>query len=317
MTRIIYLPILTLAILFVFSPAMANDKKELRKQRQVAQKERQAQKRERSDNLKESLRDFREFTREQIEDYQLQAEELTTEFELRSVELKAEHDIKVAGAEAEYQKKLSGLFATPGMEFDSQTLKRLKTESKAYADELFTLKKQSAEKLHKERIANKKSKNILLAEGDLKAMDKAAELGLTKDYPPILAVKIGDGLTKKEQRWNTKEKKEVLKIKEKNRKAVSKFRNGERIRNWEIQNSNIDFKLTWDEKAEIHKLDSTQLFYNVLLMQSGKVNFDQQSFMSEMADINSKKKLINIKYKKIRDKNRITRKNEKKDILNH
>jgi hypothetical protein len=37
--------------------------------------------------------------------------------------------------------------------------------------------------------------------------------------------------------------------------------------------------------------------------------------MAEMAEINERKKLIGIEYKKIRNKNRITRREERKAIL--
>ena len=60
MTRIIYLPVLIFALLFLFNPAMAADSKEIRKERQAAQKERQIQKKERSDEVKENTRDFKD-----------------------------------------------------------------------------------------------------------------------------------------------------------------------------------------------------------------------------------------------------------------
>jgi hypothetical protein len=44
-------------------------------------------------------------------------------------------------------------------------------------------------------------------------------------------------------------------------------------------------------------------------------NFDQQEFMVKMAGVNEKKKLINIEYRKIRDRNRIKDREKKKDIL--
>ena len=318
MTRFFYLPLLILALFFAFNPATADDGKELREQRQAVQKERQAQKKERSKEINEAKRAFREYTRELKMEYQEQVKELGTEFELSRVELKADHDARVAGAEAEYQKKLSGLFMNPGVEFDEQTIGQLQAEGKSFSDELFALKKQSAEESHRERIANTERKNKLLMERDRMALDEASALGLTKDYAPILATTIGDGLTKNEERWNEKEKKEVVKLKERNQKTVSEFRNGEKLRNWEIQKLNEDFTLTWDEKTELHALDSQQLFYNTMLMQGAQgEQIDQQAFMSRIADVNKKKRLINIKYKKTRDQNRIKRKKEKKDILSN
>ena len=316
MTKILYLPLLTLALLFAFHPAVADDSKELRKQRQAAQKERQLQRKERSTEIKEAKKAFREYSRGLKKEYKEQVKELDTEFELRSVELKADQDAKVADAEANYQKKLSTLFMTPGAKFDEQTITQLEAEGKAYADELFTLRRQSAEQLHKERIAKEEQKNELLNERDRMALEEASALGLTKEYEPILATPIGDGLTKQEERWNEKEQKEVIKLQANNQKTLREFRNGEKLRNWEVQNLNEDFKLTWDEKAELQALDSQQTFYNSIVMQAAQGGeVDQQAFMSKMVEINKEKKLINIKYKKIRDQNRIKRREQKKEIV--
>ena len=316
MTRILYLPLLALALALLADSATAAESKELRKQRQDAQKERQAQKNERNSEINEATRAFREYTRDLKVDYQEQVKELDTDFELRRVELKADHDVRIAGAEAEYQKKLSSLFMNPGGEFDEQAIERMQAEGKAFADEQFALRRQSAEELHRERIASEERKNELLTEADQMALDEASSLELTRKYPPILATPIGDGLTKQEQRWNKQEKKEVVKLEKRNRKTVSAFRNGGKLRKWEIEKLNEDFKLTWDEKAELYALDSQQLFYNAMFMQAaqgGKI--DQQDFMAKLAEINEQKKLINIEYRKIRDQNRIKRRKEKKALL--
>lgn len=316
MRRILYPPLLALALLSLLNPATADESKELRKQRQAAQKERKTQKSERSKEISEGTKDFREYVRDLKMDYQEQVKELDTEFELQRVELKADHDARVAGAEAEYQKKLSSLFMRPGAEFDDQAIKQMQAEGKAFADELFALKKQSAEELHREQIAKEERENALLSERDRMALDEASTLGLTGKYSPILATPIGDGLTKEEERWNERERKEVVKLEDRNKKTVSKFRNGEKLRKWEIGNLNEDFKLTWDEKAELHALDSQQIFYNAMFMQAAQGGqVDQQKLMADMAEINEKKKLITIEYRKVRDKNRITRREEKKAIL--
>ncbi len=316
MSRILYLPLLALALALLADSAIATESKELRTQRQVAQKERQVQKNERNSETNEATRAFREYTRELKVDYQEQVKELDTDFELRRVDLKADHDVRIAGAEAEYQKKLSSLFMRPGGEFDEQAMERMQAEGKAFADEQFALRRQSAEEFHRERIASEERKNALLTEADQMALDEASSLGLTRKYPPILATPIGDGLTEQEQRWNTREKKEVVKLEKRNRKTVGAFRNGGKLRKWEIEKLNEDFKLTWDEKAELHALDSQQLFYNAMFMQAaqgGKI--DQQDFMAKLAEINEQKKLISIEYRKIRDQNRIKRRKEKKAIL--
>lgn len=316
MPRTHYLAVLAIVLVFPFTWAVADESKELRKQRQVAQKERQNQKNERSKEISEATRTFREYARDLKTDYREQVKDLDTEFELRRVELKAEHDARVAGAEAEYQQKLSGLFMRPGVEFDDQAIEQLQAESKAFADELFALRKQSAGELHGERVANEQRKNALLTERDQMVLEEASSLGLTRDYAPILATPIGDGLTDQEKRWNERENKEVAKLEERNRKTLSEFRNGAALRKWEIDTLNEDFKLTWDEKAEDHALNSQQLFYNAMFMQAAQGGqVDQQKIMNEMTELNKKKQLIKIEYKKIRDQNRIKRREKKKKIL--
>ena len=318
MARRFHLLALTLAFLSVFNPALADDGKELRKQRQAAYGERQAQKKERSAQLKDNIKAFREFTGELKREYKEQANDLETTFQLLEVELKAEHDAKVAEAEAEFQKKLTGLFMQPGVTSDPEALDKLQADGKAYADELFALKKQAAEKLHRERIVHEERKNKLLSENDRKALDEAAALGLTGDYAPILATAIGDGLTSQEERWNERERQEVVKIKEKNMKTLGEFRNGERLRNWEIQNLDEDFKLAWDKKEKLQTLDAKQIFYNTMFMQAARgEEVDQQAFMSELAEITKKQKMINIEYNKIADQNRIKRREERKAILSN
>jgi len=316
MTRVLSLFLLVFTFLSQPGPAMADDSKELRKQRQDAQKERQQQKNERASQINEATRAFREYARDLKTDYREQLQDLDTEFELRRVELKADHNARVAGAEAENQKKLMALFMNPGVEFTDQTVQQLQAEAKTFADALFDLKKQSAKELQGELIANEERKNTLLAELDQMALDEAARLGLTDKYALILAAPIGDGLTKQEERWNDREKKEVVKIEERNRKTLSEFRNGDKLRQWEIGNLNEDFKLAWDEKARLHALQSERIFYNTLSMQAAHgEQLDRQKLIAQMAELNEKTQLINIEYRKIRDKNRITRREEKKAIL--
>jgi hypothetical protein len=316
MKTIIYPLLLAVACLAPASVVIADESQELRKQRQDAQRERQQQVLARNKEVNEATRAFREYTHDLRMQYREQERDLDTEFELREVELKADHEAMVAGAEAEYQKKLMGLFMNPGGEITDQAVQQMQAEAKDYSDALFDLKRQSAEELHEALIANEQSKNALLTERDQMALDEAASLGLTEKYPPILATPIGDGLTAQEERWNNKERKDVARIEERNSKALSEFRNGTKLREWDIENLNEDFTLLWEEKAKLHALDSEQGFYNLMFMQAAQgKQFDQQKFMAEMAEINEKKKLIGIEYKKIRDKNRITRREEKKAIL--
>lgn len=156
---------------------------------------------------------------------------------------------------------------------------------------------------------------MLLTERDQQVLDEAASLGLTEPYSPILATPIGDGLTIQEERWKYREKKEVVKLEQRNSKALSEFRNGAKLRKWEVRNLHEDFELTWDEKAELYALESEQVFYNTLFIQVAQgQQVDQQKVIAQIAELNEKKKLINIEYQKIRDKSRITLREQRKSI---
>lgn len=316
MSIIRYPVILALAVFLSFDASAANESKELQKQRQAAQKERQNQKNQRSREISDGTKAFREYARELKSEYGPRANELDTQFELKRIELGAEHDAEVARAEADYQQKLSGLFTKSGQEFNEQTVAQLQADSRAFAEELFSIRKQAAQKVHQARIAKEERKNALLTERDRMVLDRANAAGLTKSYAPILATPIGGSLTEQEKKWNEREKNEVAKLEERNRKSLAEFRNGEKLRSWEIQNLNEDFKLTWDEKAEVHALDAEQILYNSMLTQAVQAGaFDQQKFMNQMAELGKKKQLIKIEYKKIRDQRRIERREERKKIV--
>ena len=315
MLKLTCVSIITLALVFPLCEAAAAESKELRKQCQEAQKERQEKKKQRAAEIAEATKSFQEFARNLKAETQEKVKELDVEFELKRVELKADGSAKVAVAEAEYQKKVASLFMKPGVQFDAETTKKMQADGKAYADELFVLQKESAEVLHKEMISSEKRKNELLTQMDQLALEKAASLGLMKEYDPILATPLGDGLTKQEEQWNDREYKEVAKIKERNQYTISEFEYGATLRAWEIKNREEDFELTWQEKAEEHALGAEQIFYNSLLMQSGQDGaVVQQEFLSRLAELNKEKQLIKIKYKKISDQNRIKRREEKKKI---
>ena len=112
--KILYPLLLALAFLSPAGAATADDSKELRKQRQAAQKECQQQKNAHAREINEARRTFREYARDLKTEYREQAKDLDTGFELRRVELEADHKARVAGAEAEYQKKLGGFLRIPG-----------------------------------------------------------------------------------------------------------------------------------------------------------------------------------------------------------
>jgi hypothetical protein len=296
-------------------PADENDK-ELRQQRQLAQKERQAQRTERNREISEARKMFSQQARMAKTQNQQRLKELDTEFELQQVELRAAHDIRTTEAEAEYQAKLSGMFLKPGFSFDRQAVERMQQEARSYADAVFALKKSAAEELHKARIASEERKNALLTDSDEALLGQAASLGLTRKYQPILATPIGEGLTDKEQKWNDRETREVEKLEAHNLKMLREYSNGERLRIWEIDVLKEDFKLDWDEKAELQALDGEQNLLSAMMMQPASgAQEEMQGMMSKIAEIGKQRKLITIKYRKIREHNRIRRRQQKKQIL--
>ena len=315
MLKITCIPLIAFALVFPVRDTAAAESKELRKQRQEAQKERQEKKNQRSAEITEAINSFREFAHSLKAEYQEKARELDVDFELKSVELEADAKAKVAVAEAEYQKKVMSLFMNPSGQSDGDALLKMQADGKEYADEMFALRKEAAEMIHREKMGNEKRKNELMSERDRLAMEEASSLGLTQDYAPILAMPIGDGLTKQEEQWNARERKEVVKIKERNQYTFGEFEYGARLRDWEMQNMEEDFELEWREKAEDNALGAEQSFFNILLMQpaqSGETA--RQDIMSRVTELNKEKQLIKIKYKKIKDQNRIKRREEKKKI---
>ena len=194
-----------------------------------------------------------------------------------------------------------------GMQFD-----------KGFLSPYFSTKADSMEAVLEDCyvLIHEKKKHDLLDERDTKARDEAASLGLTKDFQPILATPIGGELTRQEEQWNQREKKEVVKLKERNLRTLKEFRNGEKLRAWERKNLEEDFKLKWDEKEEVHTLNIEQTFYNSLLLQASQgAEINQQDIMAKFAEINKQNQLIKIKYRKVRQQNNIKRREEKKKIL--
>lgn len=315
MTSILRLITIAFALHFMAGPVAAAEDPELRKQRLEAQRERQQQVNDRNREINAARADFRSLAKTLKVDYREQARDLDTELELRTVDIKADHDARINNAEAEYQSKIMGLFMNPeGSEAPSA--EQMGAEAKAHADKIFALKKQYAEALHAEVMATEKQKNDLLTEMDRKALDEAATLGLTGAYAPVLASPIGGELTTQEQRWNEREKKAVEKHAAQNSKILAEFRNGAKLRQWEIDNRDEDFRLTWEEKEKEQALDLEQAVLNTQLTaaaQGGQMN--QPQWMQQLQELGVKKRAINTEYRKIRDKNRIKRREERKALL--
>ncbi len=319
MTRVFHSFILALAALaLLIQPAHAATAEEqaLYQQRLDAQRERQQQVNARSREINEATRDFRSLTQELKTEYREQLRGLDTEFELRKVDIKAAHDARLTTVESEYQARIMDAYMGTGGESAAQTPEQLGEATRAHAEKVFGLKKRYAEELHAEIIAREKRKDELLTEMDQKALDEARSLGLMNHIAPVLATPIGGELTPQEQKWNDREKKAAVKLEERNRKTTSEFRNGAKLRQWEIDNLNEDFELTWQEKAEIHALDAEQTIVNSMMTgygQGGQV--DSQQAMAKIRELGQKQQKIKIEYRKQRDKNRIERREERKKIL--
>lgn len=312
------LHLVTLAFVFLFGPGyvVAAEDRELYKQRLEAQRERQQQVNDRNREINAARSDFRSFAQELKKDYREQSKGVDTELQLRKVDIKADRDAAVADAEAEYQSKIMAVYMNPEGANTTMTSEQLSADTKAHADTVFSLKKQYAEALHAETIAIEKKKDALLTEMDEKALDEAATLGLTGTYEPILATPIGGELTAQEERWNEREKKAVVKHEEQNRKLLAEFRNGAKLRQWEIDNLDEDFRLAWEEKDKEHVLDVEHKVVHSMLTgvgQGGQV--DQQQWMKQIQELGAEKRKISTEYRKIRDKNRIERREQRKAIL--
>ncbi len=315
MNRLTHLSLAALALTLLVNPAAADNDKELRKQRQAAQKERQTAKNERSRQINEAIKSFREFSRQLKKDYQARLRDLDTDFQLRRVEIDAERNAAVATAEAEYQQKLMNLLTTGGEGQETETLEKLQADMKAHADSVFELRRRFAQKSHEARIVNEKRKHAELDERDSAILEEAAALGLTKDYTPILASAIGGELTKQEESWNSRQKKEVDRIKQRNQRTLVEFTNGPKSRALELDNLQQDFELEWQEKAELQAVSTQTGFYNALLvkaMQGGEI--DQQEVTARMTELNKQNQLIRIEYNKKRQQNQIKRREQQRKL---
>ncbi len=307
--------IVSIALIFPIDQLQAKEDKELRKQRQAAQKERQAEKNERNRELADARKNFREFTRDLKMEYSSLLKDVDTEFELTQVDLQAERAAKMSEIEAEYQTKWTNLLLNPGGGMNKETLKKMEQEAKAHSNELFRLKEEAAQIAFKEKIASQQQKDALLQERDTRALEEASSLRLTKQYEPITATPIEGELTRQEKQWNDRENKEIERIHTQNIRTIREFKNGRALREWESKNLEEDFQLKWQEKRELHDIQSQLTFFNSLLMQAaqgGEVS--QQEIMAKFTELGKQNKLVRIKYNSIKKKNSIKRRIEKKKI---
>jgi len=313
--KLLLVMMISLAVVLPVGTSVAVDDKSVKAERREAQKLRQQQKNERNREIQEASRSFREATRDLKKEYQESARDLDTDFKLQQVDMRAERNAKIAETEAEMHQKTTQLFLNPGGSNDAAALDQLKADMKSYSDQLFEIKKQAAIEEHSENMKNELEKHRLMDERDAAALDMANDLGLRGKYEPILAKPIGDGLTKQEENWNAREKKEVEKLFKSNQRLLGEFLYGKKLRAWELDNKRADFDLEWQKKSELHTLNLEQSYFNSLFMQSSTDGeFDQKAFNERMSEFQKQNRLINIKYKKIRDKNRIIRTEQKREI---
>ena len=314
--KIPLLLMISLTVALPFSTSFSADDKTVRAERQNAQKLRQQQKNDRNSEIRDASNSFREFARDLKMEYREKARDLDTEFRLQQVDMNAERDAKIAETEVELRQKISQLMLNPNQSSDEAAVEQLKADMKTYSDQIFEIQKQAAMEKHREYIDNELKKHQLLSERDEAALAMASDLGLRSQYEPILATPIGDGLTKQEKSWNEREKKEVVKLFKSNQRLLGEFLYGKELRQWEIEKKREDFNLKWQKKSELQALNLEQTFYSSALMQSSQgADFDQAAFNKRMTELQKQNQLINIKYKKIHDKNRIIRSEERRKMV--
>ena len=291
------------------------DDKALRKERNEAQKQRQVLKNERNKAIQTASREFREFSRELKKEYRESSRDLDTEFRLQQVGLQADRNAEIAIAESDMQQKMTSRLLNM-QSANQDTLVQVKDDMLNHAQQVFEIRKQSAQLEQDQKMENERARHQLMSERDQIALDKAEELGLRKEHSPILAEVIGDGLTKQEESWNEREKKAVKKLYDSSQRLLAEFIYGDKLREWEMANKQDDFKLLWQKKSELQKLNNEQSFYNSLLFQSsGDTQADREEISKRIAEFSKQNRLINIKYKKFSDENRIRRGQQKKKIM--
>jgi hypothetical protein len=316
MKKKIYFVLILVVFIFPLLNANAEETKVLREQRLKAHKERLAKKRRRTDNIAKAKKSYNSFERHLKVKYKPKLKELDTEFNLKRVELEADAQAKMAELKAENRKAMVRYLMKPDKSYDKEAIEKMKTGKNGYMSKLFTLRKASAVTIHEERIAREKRKNALMKQRDQLALDKAESLGLMKEYAPILATPIGHSLTKSEEQWNEQEKKNAARINDSNQAILQRIERDEKLRKWRIQNQIEDFELRWRENEERHQIDCQASSYNTLIMYSGEniTEAAKRECLSKLSELDKKKQLITIKYKKIKKQNIINRKSEEKKI---
>lgn len=293
----------------------AQDERELRAQRSEAQKARNEERRLRSQQLADATRELRDYARELEPEYKREARAVDTAFQLEEVKLEADSAARIAAVKTEFQKEWTAAILGRDGEPGAERLQAMEAKAKAYGDELFALKREAAAEVHRARERAEAEKDSLREGLEEKVLARAAQLGLSRDYAPILAHPIGGELTRQEEQWNEREEKEVVKIAERNAKLLAPYRNGKRLREWERANREEDFRLRWEEEAERQALNMQHEFYSGLLQPAQADATAGQNLMQRAAELAEQERLIQIRFQQIRRENSIKRREEKKQIL--
>jgi hypothetical protein len=158
-------------------------------------------------------------------------------------------------------------------------------------------------------------KHAQLAEMDQAVLRKAEALGLTRERAPVLATPIGGELTRSEEQWNDRERREVKVIAERNSAALSKYANGVKLRDWERGNMEEDFRLAWDEKRELNDLASRRILFGAFMLQADPSRpADAESLTDRIAEAAQQEQLIRIKYDQLRKTKAIERREARRKM---
>jgi hypothetical protein len=302
-----------LAVIIPLDITLAADDKALKAERRAAQQERQQQKNDRARENREAIKDFRQFAGDLKKEYTERTRDLDSEYQIQREELKAERQKKIAAVDADLQSKFTGMLLNPSSEETS--MEQLRADMKAYSVKAFEIKRQAARDEHEEFIQNEKRKHELLSERDERALDEAKSLGLMDKAKPIIAKPIGGELTRNEERWNEREKKEVQRLFESNQRQLAEFLYGKELREWEIANKREDFELKSEKEKALHELNSEQTWLNSLMFSPQMDENERQDFMDKLAELRKKTQEINIDFNKRKKQNNLRRSNERRKIM--
>jgi hypothetical protein len=304
---------LSLLLLYPAIEIQANDKA-LAAERHQAQKQRQADKLKRHRENTKAYTTLRHYARELEQEYAQKTHALDTEFRLKKVNLNADREIKVAEAQADMQKTLSTVYMDPTASGSPAAVEKIQSAMKQHADRLFEIKKQAAQLEHESNIDNAEKKDQLLDKKDELILQKAKELGLLTKPAPILATPIGGKLTDAEQRWNEQEKLEVEKLFKNNERQLSRYQQGSQLRQWERADMLEDFKLHWQKLQELQALEQQLAFHHTAMLMPAGTPQDHSAMATKAAELSKQRRLIEIKYKKIKNENRIKRQERKRQF---